>query len=227
MRNEPYIGLLAAQNQEGLDIIDKVATSYTDAVAAAGGVPIILPNTEISDYFDLLDGVLLIGGVSDIDPSLYGQENTASKDTNTTKDRLEIEYVHKCLETKKPFFGICRGMQIMNVALGGTLIQHIQTAINHADYPHQNEPAHEITVERSFYVEGGVYRVNSIHHQAVDKLGTGLHATAQALDGIVEMIEPIESSDHFFLGVQWHPECIFDMPLSKRLFEGFIASCKK
>ncbi|HRI35597.1 MAG TPA: gamma-glutamyl-gamma-aminobutyrate hydrolase family protein [bacterium] len=221
-RSQPVIGVLAARMRSDLDLLDKVATSYTDAIVLAGGLPIILPNISncLERFFEMVDGFLLIGGTQDIDPSLYGQPNTASRDLDRTKDEIEMSLVRYACERNMPVLGICRGMQILNIALGGTLVQDIVSSTNHLDYPRQNEPVHTVYLSAGRVLAHGAYPINSIHHQAVATLGDGLVATGYSPDGV---IESIEHERYALLGVQWHPECLPDSDLSQGIFSWLVS----
>ncbi len=222
MNKKPIIGILAARMQSELDILDKVATTYTDSIVSAGGIPIILSNIAaiLPHYIKLIDGVLMIGGSQDIDPSLYNEKNTNSKDTDIKKDRYELKLIKACINACIPIFGICRGMQLINLHFGGSLIQDLPNSqINHLQYQKQFQHVHKISVKKSRVLLSSDYSVNSVHHQAIKKTGTDLQVSAYSEDGIIEMIEhkslPI-------IGVQWHPECLFDDEISQQLFQYFI-----
>ena len=216
---------------------------YSEAVEAAGGVPVhlsLIPDREyIGAVVDGLDGVLLPGSDTDVDPLLYGEEphpklGRVIPDKDTT-DRLVIESAE---EREIPIFAICYGMQALNVARGGTLIQDIDSEVENGLKHEQGKPlarsSHTITVDREgilgsldvISTNGDLLRVNSHHHQAVGKLGRDLRATAWAKDGIVECIQdPREGK--FILGVQWHPELSWRTDdLSRSIFKSFIDACK-
>lgn len=222
MTKPPTIGVLAARMQSDLDLLDKVATSYTDSIVEAGGIPVILPNLEamLPHYLEMIDGLVIIGGTSDVDPSLYGQENQGSKDLDPEKDRLELKFIEQAIQRQIPIFGICRGLQTLNVYFGGSLIQDLpKDSINHLQYPSQSEHVHSVQIRGSHLVNEGAYGVNSVHHQAIDRVGEGLFVTAHAEDGVIEMIE---HADLPIVGVQWHPECLPKDALSNALFEWLI-----
>lgn len=220
-RKKAIVGIVAATLEYQIDVLEKVATTYVKAVSKAGGVPIILPNEalHISEYIRLIDRCIFIGGTNDIAPSLYGAKSTHSQDVQTWKDEIELKFLDACIKKNVPVLGICRGMQLINVYFGGTLIQNIQSSIDHNQYREQNEYVHDLLVQHSGVLADGVYTVNSVHHQAVDDLGDGLRVTGKSTDGIIEMIEH-ESLPVF--GVEWHPECLNDST-SSLLFSSFIS----
>ena len=222
MRNKKvFVGIVAATMEYQIDILEKVATTYVEAISNAGGIPIILPNeaSHIPEYIQLINRCLFIGGTNDVDPSLYGKKIIHSQNVQPRKDAVELKFLDACIQQNVPVFGICRGMQLINVYFGGTLIQDIQSSIDHNQYSKQNEYVHDLLVEHSRVLADGVYKVNSVHHQAVDDLGKGLRVTGTSTDGIIEMIEH-ESLPVF--GVEWHPECLNDS-VSSLLFSSFIA----
>lgn len=203
---------------------------YCAAVELAGGVPVLLPtlcreedNTE--GLLGMLDGLILSGG-KDINPSRYGQE----RHKNTTpvvaeKEEFDFKLVRSALEMDMPILGICYGGQLLNVSLGGSLIQDIPSKLG-TSIEHRNPPGgrHKVLIEKDtvLYRLLGVeaMETNSTHHQTIDRLGEGLRVCARAEDGV---IEAVESERHtFVLAVQWHPERMLDEPTEKLLFSGFM-----
>lgn len=190
---------------------------YASAVYAAGGLPVHLPlDVEPHEWVGQLDALLLTGG-ADVDPSRYGAENVAST-TEPRRDEIEFALLGSALEEGLPVLGICRGFQLVNVHHGGTLHQDVPP---HAR--HDQEPAGSVhTVEfvegsRLHGLFGGSLAVNSLHHQAVDRLGAGLSATGIADDGTIEGIEHEHGN---LLAVQWHPEMMESgMPVFDWLIE--------
>ncbi|MCX7630722.1 MAG: gamma-glutamyl-gamma-aminobutyrate hydrolase family protein [Geminicoccaceae bacterium] len=189
--------------------------NYCAALAAVGGTPIALPHEIglVDDYLDLLDGLVITGGAFDIDPALYGADvrhpTVRLKDRRT---RFEWALLERALEADLPVLGICGGQQLMNVVLGGRLIQHIPDArpdaLAHEQPNPRTEPGHEVIVRPGTLLHRltGAERlaVNSAHHQAAETVGPGIVVSGVAPDGIVEAIEDPRRS--FCLGVQWHPE---------------------
>lgn len=189
--------------------------NYCDAVQQAGGVPLALPHNRdnLETLLDTLDGLIVSGGKFDVNPGLFGatevHQNVTTKEERT---RFEIELLQAALQKKMPIFGICGGMQILNVVCGGTLIQHIPDAVPNAlthEQPNpRDEPGHVVSIKDNTQLQSIVNEkelpVNSAHHQAVERLGATLRVNAVAPDGIVE---GFEKTDHpFCIGVQWHPE---------------------
>ena len=211
--------------------------SYVEAVKRPGGIPLIVPpmgEEELARLAEATDGLLLCGG-GDIDPSFYGEEPTEWLTlVDRERDRAEIFLTRKFMELGKPILGICRGLQVLNVACGGTLFQDIShqrpESIRHSfmrpDYP-PDHPAHAVEVEPgsmlASILECSRLTVNSRHHQAVKDVAPGFRAVARAEDGLVEAIER-EGAGSFALGVQWHPEDFSTRPMA-RIFEAFIEAC--
>ena len=214
-----------------------VRQSYVSAITEAGGEPlcIVRPNEdELSNLLTFVDGILLVGGC-DIDPKQYHEENGGqSKEIDEKRDRVELSLGKHARAQNLPLLGICRGMQIINVAFGGSLYQDIATAmpsaVVHYFYKDENgnfiprdHRAHRATItERTLLyatINTAAIEVNSLHHQGVHQLGTELLVSAHAPDGLVEAIE---LKDHpFLLGIEWHPEELKDEP-SQKIFAAFI-----
>ena len=213
-----------------------VRKNYTQAINLAGGIPIALPHhlDQVDQYVDLIDGLLITGGGVDVSPSLYGEEeHHPSVTINKERTEFEIELVGAMASRLKPCLGICGGMQVMNVARGGSLFQDIQTqlphALNHIQENDRHEFCHEVSILPETHLEkiceeNKRIRVNSVHHQSVKTVGHGLTVNAVADDGVIEGIE--DSQAPFFLGVQWHPE-FHVTPHDKALLERFIIACQK
>ena len=180
--------------------------AYTASVERAGGLPVVVPPVEgTTELLELLDGLVFTGG-SDLDPSLYGQRpHPETTGVHRHRDRAELALIREALRRDMPVLGICRGMQLLNVALGGDLHQHL------ASETHKGPPGrytfHDVTVDagtRLADVLGAGTRTHSCHHQAPDRLGEGLRASAHAEDGTVEAVE--QPAARFAVGVLWHPE---------------------
>ena len=212
--------------------------AYVRAVEAAGGVPLLLPVTTnadtISRCLDAMDGLLLSGGV-DVEPSCYGERpHPALGETDADRDAAELALIRAALERDKPIFAICRGLQILNVALGGSLYQDLPTEhpseIFHAQTERniaRPETVHSIRVEAGSLlaqiVGAEIMEVNSLHHQALKKVANGLKVTAWAADGVIEAAEMPEK--RFVVAIQCHPEELAVwQPESQRLFEAFAAA---
>lgn len=195
-----------------------VHRGYVDAVAGAGGLPIVMPaiavdgaNDRIMEVIAQADGLLLTGG-GDIDPGRYDPAVAPEVyDVDPVRDVLEIDAFHAMRAEGRRVLGICRGIQLMAVASGGSLHQHLPSAgfDHHWEESRQYEPVHEVIADAntaaSFALAGAV-KVNSIHHQAVREPGRELRATAWSDDGVIEAIEGDGA-----LGVQWHPERLLDL----------------
>lgn len=203
---------------------------YVDCVRAAGGLPLLLPpgETDMDRLFDLLDGLILAGG-GDIEPDCYGGcDHETVYNTDRERDEMEIALARRAVESDIPTLGICRGTQVLNVALGGTLIEHLPDVVGE-DVIHRLPPRepteHAVTVVResrlAMLLGETEFVAASWHHQALRDVAKGLAVVAHAPDGT---IEAVESSDHRWLfGVQWHPELTArNAPVQQRLFDRFI-----
>jgi len=201
---------------------------YVDIVSRAGGLPVLLPPVE-SGHAELLsrvDGLVLTGG-ADVDPARYGQDPHPSVVSRPERDASEFVLLDVALERGLPVLGVCRGMQVLNVALGGTLIQHLPEATGST--AHQPEPAifgdSKVRLEPGSAAErilGEQTACHCYHHQAIDRLGEGLRAVGWAADGTVEAVERPDGP--FVLGVQWHPEQNLD---DLRLFAAFVTAARE
>ncbi len=211
-----------------------IRKNYSESIEKAGGICIFLPSNlrEINQYLKLINGLVVTGGDFDIDPKLYGQKKISEK-VSTKKNRTNFEMIitSRAIKKKIPVLGICGGQQLINVALGGTLIQHIpdvlNTKINHEQTNPRNEPSHIVNIKKGTklfkIVKHEKMFVNSAHHQAVDKLGKNLIASAFSDDGLIEGIEL--KKDIFCIGVQWHPEFLIDKKDIK-ILKSLIQSAK-
>ncbi len=222
--------------REPIEIIG-LMPSYIQAVRAAGGLPVLIPlgldEDELGALLQRVDGILLPGG-GDVAPAAYGgdEQATTIRDVDTQRDATEFGLVRRALDGQKPLLAICRGLQLFNVALGGSLWEDVAEgmpgAIPH-DYFGQNQRdylAHPVTVAGDSRLaealgSNGAIGVNSLHHQGIRTLAPGLVPVAWAPDGLVEAIE---YPDHpFALGVQWHPENLLQVePQMRRLFRAFV-----
>ncbi len=206
--------------------------NYCEVVLDAGGLPLALPHApeRAEEYLELLDGLLVTGGAFDVDPALYGAEERHGTVTLKEKrTRFEWAVLEGALARDLPVLGICGGQQLLNVVLGGTLIQHIPDAIAEA-LPHEQpnprtEPGHEVRIVSGTLLHRITGRermaVNSAHHQAAGRLGPGVVASAHAADGVIEAIEA--PAYRFCLGVQWHPEYRID-PGDEAIVAAFVAA---
>jgi putative glutamine amidotransferase len=209
---------------------------YSEAVEAAGAAPVhlsLIPKNEyIAAATDSLDGVLLPGSDSDVDPLRYGREpHRALGNVHPIKDATDLLLLEEIEKRRLPLFGICFGMQILNVSRGGTLIQDIGSevpgSIKHEQGAPRDRPSHRIKMleesQLSSLAERDDAVVNSHHHQAIETVGRDLVATAWAGDGLVEALED-PRPDRFVMAVQWHPELGWERdPLSQALFSRFVS----
>lgn len=186
-----------------------------NAVAMAGGLPLVFPNFKpesVKEYVSKVDGIVLSGG-ADVDPYLYGQEpSPLLQRTDYDRDIRESALFKEAVKQKKPILAICRGMQLINVVFGGTLLQDLSydktLTISHLHTASGIDPIHTIHVQENSHfasVAPDQIRVNSIHHQIIDKLGEPLVASAHSADGVIEAVELIDDT-HSIVGVQYHPE---------------------
>ncbi len=209
-----------------------IRQNYCDAIAAAGGLPVCLPHEPdlALAYLDHIQGVVVTGGAFDVDPSLFGA--TVKHATVTTKDRrtaFELALMRGLLAKDLPILGICGGQQLLAVALGGTLVQHLPDEIP-SDIPHEQpnprtEAGHEVIVAADTLLHRIVGQeripVNSAHHQAVKAVPASILVNASAPDGVIEGIE--DPTRRFCLGVQWHPEYHIS-PADRAIFNALIAA---
>ncbi len=193
-------------------------TAYIKSIESAGGLPLIVPPHlgNIDDVLSLAQGVFLAGG-GDIDSKIYGGSGKLDRGVDKERDTYEIAIIRAALVQNKPIFGVCRGCQVLNVALGGTLLEDIP---NHGDGVFHKTEISSGFVGECFGV--GEAEINSYHHQACDVLGEGLHMTAVSGDGICEAIE--RAGESFCVGVQFHPERSADDVGCRRLFEMFVSA---
>ena len=231
MSTAPVIGLTAYCEQARWSHWHRPAVllpaNYAEQVAAAGGVPVLLPPVPgIGAAVSRLDGLLLTGG-GDIDPGRYGaQPHPRTSRVSGPRDAAELEVLDAALAAGMPVLGVCRGMQLLNVARGGTLRQHLPSDAGHTPAPgtfgaHPVRVAAGTRLAAILGVNGAGVDVPTAHHQAIDRLGDGLVATAWAADGVIEAVEPATGNgQEFLLAVQWHPEAGTD----PRLIEALVAA---
>jgi putative glutamine amidotransferase len=200
--------------------------NYAEQVAAAGGIPVLLPPLpSVAAAAGRLDGLLLTGG-GDIDPGTYGaQPHPRTSRVSVPRDAAELELLDAATAEGLPVLGVCRGMQLLNVARGGTLRQHLPNDAGHTPAPgtfgsHPVRVAAGTRLAGILGANGDGTDVPTAHHQAVDRLGEGLVATAWAQDGVIEAVEASAAGDPFMLAVQWHPEAGTD----PRLIEALVVA---
>ncbi len=236
---QPIIGITTYQGKNA----DKYPTvalmqSYVKAIMQAGGVPVLIPSMLVESGWDALysrlDGILFTGG-GDISLDYFkGDPHPCIKGVDLLRDAVEMNLIHAAASDGKPFLGICRGAQMMNVALGGTLYTHIldqlPNALDHS-YPGNMRAAlvHEVKIEEGTRIAEilgePIVKVNSLHHQGLKDIAPSLRATGHAPDGLVEAIE---LPDHpFGIAVQWHPEWLTDQQPTRNLFRKFVEAAGK
>jgi len=233
LTRKPLIGISCRMN------VDRdrfyLRKHYSEAVFHAGGVPVLLPLIPEKDFarelMKDLDGVILSGSNSDVDPHLYGEEPHPRIGTiMSRRDQTDLYLIEEVFRRQKPLLAICFGIQILNVFLGGTLWQDIDSqvkgAVKHSQSSLEDYKSHGIKVRMKSLLyelaQQKELRVNSYHHQAIHKVAVSLRPVAQAPDGVVESVE-LRNAKHFVLGVQWHPEIGWENDeLSQKIFFRFV-----
>lgn len=234
---KPVIGL-TSQNEFGVNRkYNRLNYTYINAVVEGGGVPLIFPILkELEDldrYLDLVDGIIFTGG-EDLSPLRYGEEPMREVDViSYERDNMEFELFKRAYKRNMPILGICRGLQLSNISLGGTLYQDINkqvpNCLGHVSTYHVEEGYHSINIVEDSILHKifnkSKISVNSLHHQAIKDLGKDLKITAISKDGIIEGIE--STNEKFLLGVQFHPEgMITNHKEFVKIFNYFIEKCK-
>jgi putative glutamine amidotransferase len=236
---KPIIGITTNQSKTvyGQPTI-MLMQSYVNAVMGAGGVPVLIPSLVAEDGWDALyarlDGILFSGG-GDIGPEYSpGDPHPRIDDVDPARDSIELKMVQAAASDGKPFLGICRGCQVMNVALGGTLYTHVPdqlpNALDHS-YPGNMRTVlvHEIKIEEGTRIAEifgePIIRVNSLHHQGLKDIPPSIRVAGHAPDGLVEAIELPKHP--FGLAVQWHPEWLTDQEPTRNLFRNFVQAAEK
>ena len=215
---KPVIGITVFKERKTRGVYNSVSYEYADCVIAAGGIPLFIPLSEpenAKDYMDVVDGLIFSGG-EDIAPRYFDEEPVIRLGgVDSVRDEFEFALFKAATENHKPILGICRGVQIINVALGGSLYQDIDSQIknvkgHHPDVTAKDELYHSVnikpeTILSSLFNREKIY-VNSFHHQALKELGRNLKVSAISEDGIIEAVEYNDLNEQFIFGVQWHPE---------------------
>jgi putative glutamine amidotransferase len=234
----PIIGLTASRTTGIQNVkLHSVAEAYVQALIDAGGTPVLiplgLPGGRLAPLLERLDGVLFTGG-GDIHPERYaGQPHPLVDLVDDDRDRVELSLLQEMLPQQKPFLGICRGLQLINVGLGGSLYEDIldqhpsaQRHQYYLDYPRSYQ-AHPVQIEpgsRLAAILGQTQaQVNSLHHQGIRRLGSELIPSAYAPDGIIEAVEL--AGHPFGMAVQWHPEWLTHLAEMRQLFAAFVQAC--
>lgn len=234
---KPLIGITTfnGKNDYGRPIT-AVQHTYVRAVSIGGGIPILIPailsEADLNELYSRLDGILFSGG-GDISIKYFnGEDHPKIADVDDFRDVTELNLLKQSVDDGKPFLAICRGVQVMNVALGGTLYTHIPDQFPNA-LPHDNEEfttiVHPVNVDETSRLAEifgeTLLHVNSLHHQGLKDVASGLRVVGHAPDG---MIEAVELPSHpYALGVQWHPEWLTDQPVMQRLFKSFVDASRK
>lgn len=213
-------------------------SAYFQALVIAGARPDELELVSAADRgrprAEAYDGILFAGG-EDVDPSLYEEEKKyESVHTDRARDDFELALLDSALERRLPILGICRGIQMINVKFGGTLYQDLKTdtaiELDHRQPDDRTQPIHAVTLtdpeSRLADAFQGSCRVNSLHHQAIKRLGRGLKVTAHSEDGLAEAVEAADDYP-FLMAVQWHPEEMASVPEQRKIFEQFLAQCRE
>ena len=218
-------GLLAGMKRQ------VVGDAYIQAILAAGGVPVLLPviavQTAIAGQLAAVDGLLLSGG-GDIQPQLFGEEPVPELGTVLPeRDTHELELVKLALASGRPILGICRGCQVLNVALGGSITQHLTNpGLQHEQRSPGDYAGHTVLLEANSKLAGlwgEAILTNSFHHQVIGRLAPGLSVAGQSRDGVIEAVE--YAAKPFVIGVQWHPELMLEKyPAMLALFAAFVGA---
>lgn len=233
---KPIIGINCDYGEAGKHPYAFTYRNYSESVIAACGIPFLLPvikdKNDVAHFLKRIDGLLLTGG-NDVPPQRYGKEqHQKTVCVHPDKDTSDNILVGAALQMKKPILAICYGVQLVNVVLGGSLIQDIPSEgisfLVHKDLRNE-QYTHPVTVGKnsllSEIVEAGCIETNSVHHQAIHELGKGLVATACTSDGVIEAVELDEYP--FLLGVQWHPERMTYDPCHRALFSALVKAARQ
>jgi putative glutamine amidotransferase len=239
--NRPRVGIPWRTSEEEAENNRPKIANYEEAVRKAGGEPVLVPladRAKQAQLIPLLDAYVLPGSPSDVEPAEYGEVNRGkSEKADKAREEADRAILGHAFAQHKPVLAICYGCQLLNVYLGGTLIQDVRSELGTMT-PHrkkdlvppaEHDPIHEAKLEagsRLAEVAGGTHaEINSSHHQAIAKPGRNLRVTAHAPDGVVEGVEWTGDAN-WVTGVQWHPERMFDDAFSERLFEQFVAAAR-
>ena len=238
---KPLIGMTGgfrqqdAQKTEGSQRLN-ISNAYTVSILRAGGLPVVLPLTDdreaVRELIESVDGLLVTGGV-DVNPLRYGEEPLPKQGyICSLRDSTDLCAIHSAAECHRPILGICRGLQSINVAFGGTLYQDLSymngTPLKHSQESEPECAGHTVTIKqesRLFQILGGTIQTNSFHHQAAKRVAEDFLVGATTKDGVVEEIE--KKSDGFVVGIQWHPELMAASgdPVMQKIFNLFVRAC--
>ena len=231
---KPVIGLIPLVDEGRSSLW--MLPGYMEGIANAGGLPIMLPlnddGADLAQLCGMCDGILLTGG-HDVSPEVYGAEKLdVCAACSPERDRMETKLLRYALDADKPILGICRGIQFLNAALGGTLYQDLPTQhpsdISHRQTAHYDVPTHAVSIlpgtPLAEVLQADTLMVNSYHHQAICDLATPLTAMAISPDGLVEAAH--HPGHRFVWGVQWHPEFAWKSdPAARAIFKAFVEAC--
>lgn len=236
----PVLGVTTYRNQNTFGFSQfSVSEAYVQSLTSAGAIPVLIPLGLSEEYIDEIlprvDGILFTGG-GDIHPDNYkGEDHPLVNMVDLDRDRIELYLLRKIMAQKKPLMGICRGFQVINVGLGGSLYEDIldqrSEALRHAYFPEwpRDYLAHPVRIEPGSQLESilgaAELPVNSLHHQGIKDLAPGITPTAYAPDGLIEGIE-IDGYP-FGLAVQWHPENLQMHEPMRLLFQAFVTACQR
>lgn len=241
----PFICVTAGTLDSDGVLRDFVNSAYLQMIVDNGGIPVVvavrsLASDDLQRIIDSVQGVLMTGG-PDVDPYLYGEEPEVGMGWfDPVRDEREVELVRLAVASSKPVLGICRGLQVVNVAFGGSLRQDLLSdpdcTVNHQQRSPRSVCTHSVTFEAGCMSElcgAPTVRVNSFHHQAIKRIGEGLIVTGRAVDGVVESIEHIGRCKPWHLrrhdyvvAVQWHLEEIWQHPTMRPIIQEFVQTCK-
>lgn len=231
---KPIIGITTDLEKNEKHMLNN---TYVNAVIHAGGLPILLPigiEEDVEQFAGLIDGLLLTGG-GDLDPTIFGEEpHVLLGSVEPARDAVELNLFKEVLAINKPILGVCRGLQVINIALGGNMYQDIYAQkegdlLQHSQKALRTHGSHFVQVEKDSLLESitktNQIKVNSFHHQAVKDIPTPLRISGVASDGVIEAIE--STAHRFVLGVQWHPEALAQKSdaVSLQIFDAFIQKC--
>ena len=233
---KPRIGITCSVENKNSGFYAKLHYRNIDVISKAGGLPIILPYTggEGEEYLDILDGIYFTGGI-DVNPMFFGEDPIYGiGSTNIESDKFEIELYKKAVRIDLPMLGVCRGMQVINVAAGGTIYQDLSTQLPNCICHRQvgspvSDYFHKVLIKENsklynIYKNKDIY-TNTFHHQAVKEVAPGFKITAKTRDGVIEAIESI--NNRYIIAVQWHPERMYYAHDEHfEIFKSFVDECK-
>ncbi|WP_424878060.1 gamma-glutamyl-gamma-aminobutyrate hydrolase family protein [Streptomyces sp. SLBN-8D4] len=233
--HRPLIAVTAGRDLPGSPSVLRLAENYVRVLTASGAIPVVIvpgiDTAAVRYVMERVDGLLLPGGIGapDPHPRHYGEAPLPETVIDKDLDALEIAAIDRAVHLGMPVLGVCRGCQILNVALGGSLVQRLEPGdVSHLPGLPLESEAHELRLEEGSRLAGlsgaRLLRVNSLHHQAIARPAPALRVVGRAEDGVVEAVEST-APDRWIIGVQYHPEELTGRPAHRRLFEDFVMSC--